>query len=118
MGLTQVTVRIANPGDRKRYSDVEFLVDSGAIYTVVPQKLLKQLGIRPHSKRAFFLANGEKIVRRIGDIAAEYQGLRGSSPVMFGEEGDMPLLGVTTLEALGLIFDPLRRELKPVALTL
>jgi len=27
------------------------------------------------------------------------------------------LLGVTTLEALGLIFDPLRREIKPVALT-
>ena len=113
-----VTVRIANPADFKRHSDLEFLVDSGAIYTVVPKKILRQLGIRSHSKRPFILANGEKIERRIGNIAVEYKDLRGASPVMFGEEGDMPLLGVTTLEALGLIFDPLRRELKPVALTL
>ena len=117
MGLTTVIVRIANPADSKRYRDLEFLVDSGAIYTVVPEKILKELGIRPHSKRSFFLANGEKIERRMGNISFEYRGLRGASPVMFGEEGDFPLLGVTTLEALGLIFDPLRRELKPIMLT-
>jgi len=118
MGLTHVTVRIANPADLNRFEDVEFLVDSGAVYTVVPQRILKKIGIRPHSKRSFFLANGEKIERRVGDIAARYLELRGASPVLFGETGDLPLLGVTTLEALGLIFDPLRRQLKPLALTL
>ena len=59
MGLTQVTVRIANPTDPKRYRDLEFLVDSGAIYTVVPKKILKEIGIRPRSKPSFLLANGE-----------------------------------------------------------
>ena len=117
MGLTHVTVRIANPADLKRHRDLEFLVDSGAMYTAVPKKILRQLGIRPRSKRSFILANGEKIERRMGNIEVEYRNLRGASPVIFGEEGDLPLLGVTTLEALGLIFDPLRREIKPVALT-
>jgi len=118
MGITMVTVRIANPADLKRHCDLEFLVDSGAIYTVVPRKILRQLGIRSHSKRSFILANGEKIERRIGNIAVEYKGLRGASPVMFGEEGDATLLGVMTLESLGLMLDPVRQELRPMVLRL
>jgi hypothetical protein len=34
--------------------------------------------------------------------------------VIFGEEGDEPLLGATTLESLGLVFDPFKRRLLPM----
>ena len=37
-------------------------------------------------------------------------------PVIFGEPGDAVLLGVVALEILGLVFDPLRRELRPAVL--
>jgi hypothetical protein len=40
----------------------------------------------------------------------------GAAPVVFGDKGDFPLLGVTTLEALGLLFDPVHQELKPLPL--
>ena len=43
-----------------------------------------------------------------------YQGK--TSPVIFGEPGDATLLGVVALEVLGLVFDPLRRELRPAVL--
>jgi clan AA aspartic protease len=118
MGLTHVTVRIANPADSQRRRDIEFLVDSGAIYTVVPKKILEELGISPHSKRFFLLANGEKFERLIGSVDVIYKKRHGAATVVFGEKGDFPLLGVTALEALGLIFDPLQRKLKPVALTM
>ena len=48
--------------------------------------------------------------------STEYEGLRGDSLVMFGEEDDAVLLGVTTLEAFGFILDPICGELKPVPL--
>jgi hypothetical protein len=38
--------------------------------------------------------------------------------VIFGEPGDSNVLGVFTLEALGLSLDPLRRELKPLPMIL
>jgi hypothetical protein len=38
--------------------------------------------------------------------------------VIFGEEADSALLGATTLEALGLSLDPIRRELEPLPLIL
>ena len=66
MGLTQLTVRIANPTDATQYRDIEFIVDSGAVYTVARKKILKEIGIKPRSKRTFILANGEKFERRLG----------------------------------------------------
>ena len=116
MGMTKLTVRIANPTDPKRYRDVEFIVDSGATYTVVPKEILKEIGIRPRSKRQFLLANGDKYERRMGTAEIEYKNIRGGAPLLFGEKGDFPLLGVTSLEALGLNFDPLHQELKPIVL--
>jgi len=116
MGMMTLTVRIANPTDPKRHRELEFIVDSGASYTVVSKEILKELGIRPRSTRKFLLANGEKFERRMGNAEFEYLKSCGAAPVVFGEKGDFPLLGVTTLEALGLIFDPLHQELKPALL--
>jgi clan AA aspartic protease len=116
MGLTRLNARIANPADTDRWMELPFLIDSGALYSCVPGKILEQLGIKPHTHREFVLANGDVIRREMGTAAFEYQGLRGDSLVLFGEEGDLVLLGVTTLEAFGFILDPLKGELKPVPL--
>ncbi len=97
---------------------LRFLVDSGAVYSVVPKSALTELGIKPHSKQQFTLANGDTIERELGDALFEYGGRRGASPVIFGEPGDSHLLGMVTLEALGLMLDPLRRELRPLPMTL
>jgi len=118
MGLTFVTVKVGNPADPSRTLDEQFLVDSGAIYSLVPRTDLAQIGIEPHSRRSFILANGERVEREIGSAIFEYQGQRGDSLVIFGEQGDSPLLGATTLEGFGLILDPFRRELKPLPMLL
>jgi hypothetical protein len=41
-------------------------------------------------------------------------GAAGAAPVISGRRGDTGLLGVVTLEALGLQLDPLRRTLRPL----
>ena len=118
MGLTKVRVRVGNPADASRTAKLEFLVDSGAVYTVVPGDILSGLGILPHSQRDFILANGEVVHRSIGTATFEYRETRGDSLVIFGEPGDAALLGATTLEGFGLILDPFRRELKPLPMSM
>ena len=118
MCLTHVEIEMANPVDPDTRVPVTLLVDSGATLSVVSGALLERLGIHPHSKRGFIMANGEKIERQIGDAHFFYQGNRGASPVIFGEPGDSDLLGIVTLEALGFILDPIRRELRPLPMML
>jgi hypothetical protein len=48
----------------------------------------------------------------------EIDGRRGPSPVIFGERDDATLLGAVTLEALGLMVDPLKRQLRPLPMLL
>jgi clan AA aspartic protease len=118
MGLTHVRIRIANPAKPKRTMELKFLVDSGAVYSVVPAVLLRRLGVKPHSKRIFTLADGTEITRLIGDVTFRADGRQGAAPVIFGEEGDSTLLGVVSLEALGMMLDPMRRELRPLPMVL
>lgn len=111
MGLTNLKLVLKNPQNKTKSKQVEFLVDSGAVYTVVNKKILDELGIRPTGTKTFFLANNTSIDRKIGDALFEYENESGYSKVIFGEPGDSNLLGVTALETLGYVLDPLQRKL-------
>ena len=112
MGLTVLEIEVGNPASPDVTEKVEFLIDSGAIYSVVPTKMLERLDIKPLTEQAFRLADGSKIVRKKGIALFKYGDRIGGADVIFGEEGDSILLGAFTLESLGLSLDPLRRELK------
>lgn len=118
MALTYLTVIISNPAQPKKPVMIDFLIDSGAIYSVVPEKILKKLGIKPEEERGFTLADGRKIKRELGIARFEYNGHRGGAPVIFGKKGDKAILGATALEAMGLALDPLKRELIPLPMLL
>ncbi len=118
MGLTVLEVEVGNPAEPEITEEVEFLVDSGAIYSVVATPILRRLGIRPITEQQFRLADGSKIIRKKGGAVFKYGDRIGVADVIFGEEGDSTLLGAFTLEALGLSLDPLRRELKPLPMVL
>ena len=111
MGLTTQKLVVKESHRSRRKTAVNFLIDSGAVYSLVPAPILRQLGIRPHRTMEFTLADGTTIMRHVGDAFFEYQGEGGAAPVIFGEPGDEPLLGATTLESLGLVLDPFKRRL-------
>lgn len=118
MGMTFIEVLVKKSHDAKAGKLVKFLVDSGAVYSVVDAKVLKALGCKACRQKDFILADGTKISRKIGDAYFEYSGTGGAAPVVFGEKGDSNLLGATTLEAMELILDPFRRELRPMTMHL
>jgi len=118
MGLTSIEIEVGNPARPQKTIKIECLIDSGAIYSVVPSRILKGLGIKPYAKQEFRLADGSKIVREKGMAFFKYGDHVGGADVIFGKVGDYNLLGAFTLEALGLALDPLRRELKPLPMIL
>ncbi len=114
MGITVAILRVREHRKSEKFADVEFLVDSGAVYSLVPGKILDELEIEPYKEMNFALADGTSIKRKISSAYFEYEGEGGPAPVVYGEEGDTPLLGATTLESIGLVLNPFTRTLHPM----
>jgi clan AA aspartic protease len=118
MGVTFQKLTVKSARRSRKAITVNFLIDSGAVYSLVPAKRLKSLGIQPYKTLEFSLADGTVVTRQVGDAYFEYQGDGGAAPVIFGQEGDAPLLGATTLESLALMLNPFERKLHPMKLVL
>lgn len=108
---------VSNPANESREKTFKFLVDSGAVYSVLPEAELQALGIEPTSSETFILENGEKIVKEVGNAYFRFEEKLRAAPIVFGEP-EVYLLGATTLEALGLILDPINRKLKALPMSL
>jgi predicted aspartyl protease len=118
MGLTHVEARVQAPGRRQRPRRVRFLVDSGAVYSVLRRADWKALRLVPARELDFVLADGTSLTRGVSECSFEIEGLRATSPVVLGESEDEALLGAVTLETLGLMLNPLSRTLQPMRMLL
>lgn len=116
MGVTSIMGTLT--GANGRQQTVEFLVDSGATYTLVPNGVWQALGLVPKRKLRFTLADGTHVDRSVSECHLALPQGDGHTPVILGDPGDEPLLGVVTLEILGLILDPFKRKLEPMRMLL
>jgi clan AA aspartic protease len=112
MGMTYVEGTVGDDG--KQFDEVRFLVDSGAMYSLIPKATWIKLGLYPHRQFKFELADGQIIERPMSECRIKLLGFEGHTPVVLGEEGDEPLLGTITLEQFGFVLDPFKRKLIPV----
>ena len=112
MGITYIdgTVR----GHEGREAEVRFLIDSGATYSLLPETGWRAIGLVPRRTQAFSLADGTTVDRRISECHMALPQGEGHSPVIMGEAADQALMGVVTLEILGLVFNPFSRTLHPM----
>jgi clan AA aspartic protease len=95
---------------------VDFLVDSGAVYTVLPERVWRALRLRAKDRMTFALADATQMERGVSEARFEFRGIDRVSPVILGEGRDDALLGAVTLETLGLVLNPLSRQLQPMRL--
>lgn len=118
MGYVRVKGKVSNIRDTSKETEVQFVVDTGAMWTVIPSRILEGLQIKPRGETKFKLANGQVSNFPIGDAYIEVEGITRATTVVFGSEEAPALLGVTTLEQLGLEVDPITGKLKPMELML
>lgn len=111
MGIVKTHLKIINPKHPRKTYEGEFLVDTGAQYTVLPEKIWRDLGLIPHRSQKFSLADGTIIERKIGGASIIYKDIESVTPVVLGEPKDNFILGAVTLENLGLGINPFTREI-------
>lgn len=114
MGLTFVDTTVEHPRKRAPRLRARFLVDTGAVYTVLPERLWRRLGLTSTETAEFVLADGTAVRRGLAECRFGIAGRIATSPVVLGEGDDAPLLGAVTLETLRLMVDPLSRRLHPM----
>ena len=112
MGITYVDAEAVGPTGRR--APVRLMVDSGATYSLLPEDVWKAIGLEPTREMSFSLADGTQVARRISECRLSLEQGEGHSPVILGEPGDGGLLGVVTLEILGLVLNPFSRTLHPM----
>ena len=118
MGTFHVDFLIRNRADVVRVLSLSGLVDTGASYTVIPARLLDDLGVRRDETLTFEIADGSRQDLDIGIVEMELQGRTKEVYVIFGNDAGPILLGAMALEAFALAADAKNRTLIPAQLTI
>ena len=116
MGITYTEGTVRGAGEKQE--PVRFLIDSGATYSLLPKTVWESIELVPKRGQTFSLADGSTIERQISECHITIAEGEGHTPVILGEPGDEALLGVVTLENLGLVFNPFSRTLHPMRMLL
>lgn len=112
MGTFRVSIEIENPlrpGERRTVDSV--LVDTGAALSWLPAPVLESLGVERVKALGFRRADGSALTRWTGGVIVRVAGVETWDEVVFGEPGDLVLLGARSLEGLNLRVDPVTMQL-------
>jgi predicted aspartyl protease len=116
MGMFKVRVRVSNPLKPQLFFEEDFWVDTGALYSFVPEERLHAIELQPLRSRELILADGRRDRRLLGEAGFSIAGFDETltCPVVFAPKGSLYLLGATALENFGVDADPTTKKLKPI----
>jgi clan AA aspartic protease len=116
MGMFKKKVKVSNIKQPESSFEDEFWVDTGALYSFVPEDYLQKIGVEPSATRNLVLADGRQQTLLLGFCDFQITGLEGNipCPVVFAPKGSLFLLGATALENFGVEVDPINKRLKPI----
>jgi clan AA aspartic protease len=111
VGHVYIPVKMGDPLKR-RVKEVRMLVDTGATYPCIPERLAAELGLKLEFKTEVTLADKRVVEAWYATAYVEVLERGDLIPVRVFEFEE-PLLGVFALEALGVAVDPSTGEVKP-----
>ena len=94
-----------------RSASVKAHVDTGATYTIIPRKIFEELKLPLRGKRKVRTAKSLTELD-VCEGVVEIMGRNTPTLILVSDDLDFALIGVTTLELLGLEVDPVTGELK------
>ncbi len=116
MGMFKKRVRVSNSKNPSQFFEEDFWVDTGALYSFVPEDYLERIGVEPSAKRNLIFADGRQDTRLLGFCDFQVEGIEDiiPCPVIFAQKNSLFLLGATALENFGVEVDPIQKKLKPI----
>jgi predicted aspartyl protease len=79
-------------------------------------KSSSRLGVEPNERRRVLTIEGKTVERAAAEVLITLEGRMLHTVCLFGERGDLEVLGAYTLEGFGLAADPVQRRLVPAIL--
>ena len=113
MGSFRAKLLVWNPNSPEKIEEVEALVDTGAALSWVHRERLEKMGIVPLRRMGFRAIDGSIIERDTAAVWVASNGFTGPDTVVIAERNDMEVIGVHTIEGLGLAADPVQKKLVP-----
>jgi clan AA aspartic protease len=111
MGLTYANIKLSNPKKpHLKEMEVKALIDTGAMFTCVPEHVVIQLELEKLENREVTTADGKRhIVPYVGPLKIEFD----NRPCYAGALviGNEVLLGAIQMEDMDLIVHPLKNKL-------
>lgn len=122
----RVRMRLENEGDlylhdrrklsrkKVRKAEIEAVVDTGAVMTLLPQEFVEKLGLPLLGNVVVRLANEQRVeLKKAGGLRLAIGDREMSASCLIGPPGCEPLVGQLVMEELDLIPDPVLRTLTP-----
>jgi predicted aspartyl protease len=126
MGEIRVRMRLENEGDlylhgrrklsrkKVRKAEIDAVVDTGAVMTLLPPELVEKLGLRRAGKVVVRLANEERVeLEKASGLRLAIGDREMTASCLVGPPGSEPRVGQLVMAELDLIPDPVLRTLTP-----
>jgi len=104
--------------DGSQWLSLVGMVDTGSLYSIIPEHILDQLGIARDEEELFGLADGSVVEMSIGLALINMDGRARTVHVAFGLDDEVVLIGAMTLERFAVAVDPLHKRLVPARITM
>ena len=114
MGTFAIKFVVSHPLKPERRIELEGLVDTGALFTQVPEEILAGIGIAPSGYRAVHYADGTGAVVPVAKGDVSIHGIETATMILCCRPRSLVRLGAATLETLGFGVDPIHKTLIPI----
>jgi predicted aspartyl protease len=113
MGSFSAKLRVWTPTSPEKVEEVEAMVDTGAAFSWIHRERLERMGFVALRRMGFRAIDGSIIERDTAAVWVASNGFTGPDTVVVAERNDMEVIGVHTIEGLGLAADPVQKKLVP-----
>jgi len=115
MGSFSAKLRVWNPNSPERTEEIEAMVDTGAAFSWVHRERIERLGAQVLRGMGLRAIDGSIVERDTAAVWVASNGFTGPDTVVIAErnDNDMEVIGVHTIEGLGLAADPVQKKLVP-----
>ncbi len=116
MGSFSAKLRVWNPASPEKIEEVEAMVDTGAAFSWIHRERLERLGVEKLRRIGFRAIDGSIIELETAAVWVASNDFKAPDIIVLAEGTDMEVIGVHTIEGLGLAADPVQKKLIPTVM--
>jgi aspartyl protease family protein len=116
MGSFSAKLRVWNPNSPEKVEELEAMVDTGAAFSWMHRERLERLGVERLRRIGFRAIDGSIVERETAAVWVASNDFKAPDIIVMAEPSDMEVIGVHTIEGLGLAADPVQKKLIPTVM--